>query len=60
MLSLNAPSEILASGAAWAKECRLWEQLTQDALAERSGVSLGSLKRFGRHRIRPTGRERFR
>ncbi len=48
MLSLDSPNDVMFSLASRARERRLREGLTQDALAERSGVSLGSLKRFER------------
>jgi transcriptional regulator with XRE-family HTH domain len=48
MLSLYAPSDILVSLASRARERRLREGMTQEALAETSRVSLGSIKRFER------------
>ena len=48
MISLTSPSETLASVASRAKERRLGEGMTQEALAATSSVSLGSIKRFER------------
>ncbi|SED93564.1 Helix-turn-helix domain-containing protein [Rhizobiales bacterium GAS191] len=48
MLSLNSPGEVIRSVASRAKDRRLREGLTQQALADRSGVSFGSIKRFER------------
>lgn len=48
MLSLISPGDVVASLASRARDRRLREGLTQAALADRSGVSLGSLKRFER------------
>ncbi len=43
-----SPPEICQSVAARAREARLAADLSQAGLAERAGVSLGSLKRFER------------
>lgn len=48
MLSLDIPSEILLIIAKQARELRLEKNLTQEGLANRSGVSLASIKRFER------------
>lgn len=48
MLSLLSPSDILTSVASRARDRRLHENMTQEVLAQRSGVSLGSIKRFER------------
>ena len=45
-VSLKAPSDVRQELAAKAKDCRLVLNLSQKELAERSGVSLGSIKRF--------------
>ena len=47
-LTLLSPSEMCRELANRAREARLSANLTQEGLAERSGVSLGSLKRFER------------
>lgn len=47
-LSLDTPEEIGALIAKQAKELRLSRNLTQEGLAQRSGVSLASIKRFER------------
>jgi transcriptional regulator with XRE-family HTH domain len=44
--SLKTPKEIRQELAAKAKDCRLALNISQKELAERSGVSLGSIKRF--------------
>lgn len=46
MLSIKSPHQLLLEVSANAKKKRLELNLTQQSLAERSGVSLGSLKRF--------------
>ena len=46
MLTINTPREVLLALAAKAKALRLAKKLTQEGLARRSGLSLGSLKRF--------------
>lgn len=43
---LKSPKEIAQEIAKRAKTMRLKQNLTQQGLSERSGVSLGSLKRF--------------
>lgn len=48
MLSLISPGDVLRRVSARAKGVRLAQDLTQAGLAARSGVSLGSLKRFER------------
>jgi transcriptional regulator with XRE-family HTH domain len=48
MLSVNTPLDLQKKIAAQAKARRLSLRLTQEGLAQRSGVSLGSLKRFER------------
>ena len=45
---LKSPQEVMQEIAKRAKNMRLKQNLTQDGLALRSGVSLGSLKRFER------------
>lgn len=45
-VSLKIPADIRQDMAAKAKECRLGLNISQKELAERSGVSLGSVKRF--------------
>lgn len=45
---LFSPSEIAKKIAVKAKEKRLYYNYTQEALAKKSGVSLGSIKRFER------------
>jgi transcriptional regulator with XRE-family HTH domain len=45
---ITSPPEIMRDVAARARARRLGENLTQDGLATRAGVSLGSLKRFER------------
>lgn len=45
---MKTPLEILTETAARAKTRRLALNFTQQGLAERSGVSLGSIKRFER------------
>jgi transcriptional regulator with XRE-family HTH domain len=47
-LNLLSPTDIALSLAGRAKQARLQADLSQAGLAERSGVSLGSLKRFER------------
>ena len=47
-LKFKTPCEVSAEIAKKAKEKRKYMHLTQVQLAERSGVSLGSLKRFER------------
>lgn len=44
--SLYSPAELCRHAAARAKAARLAANLTQKGLADRAGVSLGSLKRF--------------
>ncbi len=44
--TLKSPQEIMADIAKRAKELRLSQNLTQEGLSLRSGVSLGTLKRF--------------
>ena len=46
MIHLQSPPEVAASIAERAKEKRLRLNITQKELAKRSGVSLGSIKRF--------------
>ena len=50
MLSINiqTPSSMMVFLKQRFKEKRLYFQLTQEGLAKRSGVSLGSIKRFER------------
>jgi transcriptional regulator with XRE-family HTH domain len=43
---LNSPSEAMRSVALRAKRARLEQNLTQEGLASRAGVSLGTLKNF--------------
>lgn len=43
---LKTPTELMFETARKAKTLRLRDNLSQSGLAERSGVSLGSLKRF--------------
>ena len=45
-VNLNTPHETLMQVAANFKELRLEQNLTQEGLAIRSGVSWGSIKRF--------------
>ena len=45
-VSLKTPSEVRTELAAKAKDYRLALNISQKELAERSGVSLGSIKRF--------------
>ena len=45
---LKSPQEVMREIANRAKDMRLKQNLTQEGLALRSGVSLGSLKRFER------------
>lgn len=45
-VSLKTPKEVRQELAARAKERRLVLNISQQELAERSGVSLGSIKRF--------------
>ena len=45
-VSLKTPSEVRTELAAKAKDYRLVLNISQKELAERSGVSLGSIKRF--------------
>jgi len=47
-LHLHTPAEIRQRLAARAKAARLDQDLSQQSLAEKAGVSLGSLKRFER------------
>lgn len=47
-VSLMTPDEIATTVASNARRRRLEMNLTQEGLAERAGVSLGSLKRFER------------
>jgi len=47
-LYLHTPAEIRQGLAARAKAARLDQDLSQQSLAEKAGVSLGSLKRFER------------
>lgn len=47
-LSLSSPADVLKSVASRAKALRLSQQLTQEGLALRAGVSLGTLKLFER------------
>ncbi len=47
-LNLYTPQELLEKIAIKAKQVRLNQNLTQEGLASRSGVSLGSVKRFER------------
>ena len=46
MTSLQSPKETACDIAKRAKQCRLQMNITQKELAERSGVSFGSVKRF--------------
>lgn len=46
MLSIKSPHQLLLEISLSAKKKRLALNLTQQTLAKRSGVSLGSLKRF--------------
>lgn len=46
MLAINLPSEVLLQIASNARDKRKESKLSQAALAHKSGVSLGSLKRF--------------
>ena len=45
-INLNTPNEIMMQVARSFKERRLAMSLTQEGLANRSGVSFGSVKRF--------------
>ncbi len=45
-MELQTPDEIRREIAGWFRARRLTEALTQQVLAARSGMSLGSLKRF--------------
>lgn len=45
-ISAQSPQELREQIAQQAKACRLELNLTQEGLARRSGVSLGTLKRF--------------
>ena len=45
-VSLKTPKDVRQELAVKAKECRLALNISQQELAERSGVSLGSIKRF--------------
>lgn len=45
---LKSPQEVMQEIAIRAKDKRLEQNLTQEGLALRSGVSLGSIKRFER------------
>jgi transcriptional regulator with XRE-family HTH domain len=47
-LILHSPATLMAQISVRAKELRLAQNLTQEALASRSGVSLGTLKKFER------------
>ena len=47
-ISLKTPAELLLQLAQQAKQRRLDLNLSQEGLAKRAGVSLGSLKRFER------------
>ena len=47
-ISLKTPQDVRSGLAARAKDRRLALNLSQEGLARRSGVSLGSLKRFER------------
>ena len=47
-LMLYSAQDILTDVAARARQARLAENLSQEGLAMRSGVSLGSIKRFER------------
>jgi transcriptional regulator with XRE-family HTH domain len=47
-LNLDTPQEIAQKIAVQARESRLALAMTQEELARRSGVSLGSVKRFER------------
>lgn len=47
-LELSSPADICRSVAARARAARLTADLSQEGLAERAGVSLGTLKRFER------------
>ncbi|OFX26646.1 MAG: hypothetical protein A2033_17045 [Bacteroidetes bacterium GWA2_31_9] len=47
-LDIFSPSEIAKKIAVKAKEKRLYYNFTQEALSKKSGVSLGSIKRFER------------
>ncbi len=46
--NLYTPQEILEKVAKQAKQARLNQNFSQEGLAKRSGVSLGSIKRFER------------
>lgn len=46
--NLYTPQEILEKVAKQAKQARLNQDFSQEGLAKRSGVSLGSIKRFER------------
>lgn len=48
ILNLHTPTTLMTLIAARAKELRLKQNITQEALAKRSGVSLGTLKKFER------------
>ncbi len=45
-LSLRTPKEVMLACANRAREVRLAENLTQQALADRIGVAVGTIKRF--------------
>src|SRR3546814_12148100 len=45
-LDIDGPSDVMRKVAQRAKQRRLHENLSQQGLAERAGVSLGSLKLF--------------
>ena len=47
-ISLKTPQDVRSGLAARARACRLALNLSQEGLARRSNVSLGSLKRFER------------
>ncbi len=47
-LSFTSPSEVIGAAARRARQLRLARNMTQDGLAARSGVSLGTLKLFER------------
>jgi transcriptional regulator with XRE-family HTH domain len=53
-INLHTPATLMTLLATRAKELRLKQNITQEALARRSGVSLGTLKKFER-----TGRISF-
>ncbi len=45
-LTLQTPRDVLLACAQRAKELRLSENMTQKELADRMGISVGSIKRF--------------